>query len=83
MKKLLLIGLCLGLLGCASHKDEVIIKTAKISEDDVISRQDKYEFDSCVALSDGDISRCENFEIVCYIAHNNYNLTNSISCFKK
>lgn len=83
MKKLLLIGLCLGLLGCSSTNDEITIKTAKISENDIISRQDKYEFDSCVALSDGDISRCENFEIVCYIAHNNYNLTNSISCFKK
>lgn len=83
MKKVLLFGTCLLLFGCASSSDEITIKTAKIDENEIISRQDKYEFDSCVALSDGDISRCENFEIVCYIAHNTRTNVNSISCFKK
>jgi len=83
MKKIWLLGLCLALVGCASSGDEITIKTAKIAEDEIISRQDKYEFDSCVALSDGDISRCENFEIVCYIAHTTKTNVNSISCFKK
>lgn len=82
MKKLLLLSM-LALLGCSSTNDEITIRTAKIDENEIISRQDKFEFDSCVALSDGDISRCENFEIVCYIAHNTLTEVNSISCFKK
>ena len=83
MKKVLLFVFCLVLVGCASSKEEITIKNTVIPENEILKSQEKYEFDTCVGISEGDISRCENFETVCYIAHNPLTDNNSISCFKK
>ena len=81
MKKLLLLSMLL-VAGCSST-EPVEVKKPTMTETEIMKRQDEYEFDSCVGISEGDISRCENFEVVCYIAHNALSYTNSISCYKK
>ena len=83
MRKLLFLSI-LALTGCSSTKEETITPEIPVfSENDIINQQDRYEFNKCVGISEGEVSRCENNEAICYIVHSSLTDTNSISCFKK
>lgn len=82
MKKMLLFSMLL-LVGCSSVKPEDVAKDKVVlSENEYVKQQEKYEFDLCTSLTGGLVSRCENFEAVCYIT-TSYDDSMSISCFKK
>lgn len=82
MKKILLLCMLL-LVGCASIKTENDTENKTIlNEKEYIKQQEKYEFELCTSLTGGVVSRCENFEAVCYIV-TGYDENMGISCFKK